>query len=404
MKKAQASILFIVITILLDAIGIWIVIPILPDVIRRFGHDPAFVSTYFGYFISIYALMQFMASPLLGALSDRYGRRSVLLTSLLGAGLDYILMALAPNMMWLFIGRIISGLTGASMTVATSYISDISEDHNRTANYGLIGASFGVGFIIGPVLGGFIGSFGPQYPFLMAAVLSLANFVFGLFILPESLPAEKRRNVDIKRMNPFKSIGKILFKSPMIIFIWMYLLINLAGQSHPSIWTLYTQFKFHWTSLQVGLSLACVGVSFGLGQGLMTRLVVPKLGEMKCVLVGSFLHMLSFFIYAFITQSWMVYAAIILFTFTGITMPSLQTIISKQTPQEEQGELQGSLVAITSLTAILGPLIYTALFTHFTTNVSTLVFPGAPYVAAALIAGVCLFLAFISRKRPEASI
>jgi DHA1 family tetracycline resistance protein-like MFS transporter len=205
-------------------------------------------------------------------------------------------------------------------------------------------------------------------------------------------------------MNPFKSIGKILFKSPMMIFIWMYLLINLGGQSHPSIWTLYTQYKFHWTSLQVGLSLACVGVSFGLGQGLTTRLIVPRLGEMKCVLLGSFLHMISFFVYAFITQSWMVYAAIILFTFTGITMPSLQTIISKQTPQEEQGELQGSLVAITSLTAILGPLLYTTLFTHFTTNISTLVFPGAPYVAAALIAGLCLFLAFISRKKPEASI
>ncbi|MGZ3790093.1 MAG: TCR/Tet family MFS transporter [Bacteriovorax sp.] len=401
MKKSEASILFIVVTILLDAIGIGIVIPILPDVIRRFGNDPSFVSTYFGLFISAYALMQFLASPLLGALSDRFGRRSVLLVSLLGASLDYILMAFAPNMFFLFIGRIISGLTGASMTVATSYIADISADHNRTANFGLIGASFGVGFIIGPALGGFVGSYGTSYPFLLASLLSLFNFVFGLFILPESLPLEKRRKVEISRMNPFKSIGKILFKTPMIIFIWMYLLINLGGQSHPSIWTLYTQYKFHWTSMQVGLSLAAVGLSFGVGQGLTTRIIVPRLGEMNCVLLGTFLHMASFVTYAFITQGWMVYVAILFFMFTGITMPSLQSIISKNTPSEEQGELQGSLVAISSLTAVAGPLLYTTLFTQFTKAQSPIIFPGAPYIAAAGIAGICLFLAFVSKTKKE---
>lgn len=392
MKKLEASLVFVVITILLDAIGIGIVIPILPDVIRRFGHNPAFVTTYFGLFISIYALMQFLASPLLGTLSDRFGRRPVLLVSLLGAGLDYILMGFAPSMLILFIGRVISGLTGASMTVASSYIADISTDTNRTANFGLIGASFGVGFIVGPVLGGFVGSFGPQYPFLLASFLTLGNFFFGLFILPESLPESKRRKVEFARMNPFKSIGKILFKSPLMIFIWMYLLINLGGQSHPSIWTLYTQYKFHWSSLQVGLSLAAVGLSFGIGQGVTTRMIVPRLGEMNAVVVGSFLHMASFITYAFITQSWMVYSAILLFMFTGITMPSLQTIISRETSQSEQGELQGSLVAISSLTAVLGPLLYTYLFKIFTETDSTIVFPGAPYIAAAVIAGVCLVL------------
>jgi DHA1 family tetracycline resistance protein-like MFS transporter len=402
MKKLEASLVFVVITILLDAIGIGIVIPILPDVIRRFGHDPSFVSTYFGYFISVYALMQFLASPLLGSLSDRYGRRPVLLVSLLGAGLDYILMAFAPSMFFLFIGRIISGLTGASMTVASSYIADISTDHNRTANFGLIGASFGVGFIIGPVLGGFAGSFSPHYPFLLASLLSLGNFFFGLFILPESLPENKRRKVELARMNPFKSIGKILFKSPLVIFIWMYLLINLGGQSHPSIWTLYTQYKFHWSSLQVGLSLAAVGLSFGIGQGVTTRMIVPRLGEMNAVVIGSFLHMASFITYAFITQSWMVYSAILLFMFTGITMPSLQTIISRETSPGEQGELQGSLVAISSLTAVLGPLLYTFLFKNFTDAKSTLIFPGAPYIAAAVIAGVCLLLSLKAKlSRPD---
>jgi DHA1 family tetracycline resistance protein-like MFS transporter len=399
MKKSQASIIFIVITILLDAIGIGIIIPILPDVIRRFGTDSDFVSTYFGYFISVYALMQFLASPLLGSLSDRFGRRPVLLVSLLGAGLDYILMAFAGSMPLLFIGRVISGLTGASMTVASSYMADISNDTNRTANFGLIGASFGVGFIVGPVLGGFVGSFGHQYPFLLASVLSLSNFFFGLFVLPESLPENKRRKVDLHRMNPFKSLGKILFKSPMVIFIWMYLLINLAGHSHPSIWTLYTQYKFKWTSMQVGLSLAAVGVSFGIGQGFTTRLLVPRLGEMKSVIIGTSLHVASYIAYALITQGWMVYVAISLFTLVGITMPSLQTLISQKTPTEEQGELQGSLVSIGSLTAVIGPLFYTKLFSHFTSAESSINFPGAPYIAAAFFAGICFILALISRKK-----
>ena len=240
MKKSKASIVFIVITILLDAIGIGIVIPILPDVIRRFGSDPSFVSTYFGYFISVYALMQFLASPLLGSLSDRFGRRPVLLVSLLGAGLDYILMAFAPSMIFLFIGRIISGLTGASMTVASSYIADISDDHNRTSNFGLIGASFGVGFIVGPALGGFVGSYGHQWPFLLASFLSLSNFVFGLFILPESLPIDKRRNVEIARMNPFKSIGKILFKFSMLKQIHLE---ERPHQSNGSILYIFTASK-----------------------------------------------------------------------------------------------------------------------------------------------------------------
>ena len=342
--------------------------------------------------------MQFLASPLLGSLSDRFGRRPVLLVSLLGAGLDYILMAFAPSMIFLFIGRIISGLTGASMTVASSYIADISDDHNRTSNFGLIGASFGVGFIVGPALGGFVGSYGHQWPFLLASFLSLSNFVFGLFILPESLPIDKRRNVEIARMNPFKSIGKILFKSPMIVLVWMYLLTNLAGQSHPSIWTLYTQYKFHWTSFQVGLSLTVVGLSFGLGQGLTTRIIVPRLGEIKSVILGSFLLLISFLTYAFITEAWMVYVAILFFMLTGITMPSLQTLISKNTPSKEQGELQGSLVAIGSLTAVAGPLLYTFLFSHYTKTDGSVIFAGAPYIAAAAITATCLVLVFFSRK------
>jgi len=279
MKKGQASKLFIFITILLDAIGIGVIIPILPEVIKRFGTTESFVSTYFGYFISVYAFMQFIASPLLGSLSDKYGRRPVLLVSLLGSGLDYLLMAFSPSLWILFLGRVLSGLTGANQTVAASYIADISTSENRAANFGMIGAAFGIGFVFGPALGGLVGSFGHQWPFILASVLTLLNFFFGLFVLPESLSLEHRRKIELSRLNPIKSLLHTLLKPGLSLFIWIYFLSNLAGQVHPSVWTLYTTYKFHWSSVEVGLSLAAVGIAFGLGQGFTTRIIVPRIGE-----------------------------------------------------------------------------------------------------------------------------
>ncbi|MCE9598845.1 MAG: MFS transporter, partial [Spirochaetia bacterium] len=206
----KANVWFIFTTILLDAIGIGLLIPVMPDILRRFTNDPVIVSEYYGYFIGAYAIMQFFASPVLGSLSDRFGRKSILLISLLGAGLDYIFMAFAPTLTLLFIGRIISGLTGASMTVASSYMADISDDKNRSANFGMIGAGWGVGFIAGPMLGGLLAGFGPTAPFLVAAMLNILNFLFGVFVLPESLSLANRRQIQIKNLNPFTSIVKIL--------------------------------------------------------------------------------------------------------------------------------------------------------------------------------------------------
>lgn len=390
---------FIFVTILLDAIGIGIVIPILPEVIRRFGTDEAFVSSFYGYFISIYAFMLFIASPLLGSLSDRFGRRPVLLVALCGAGLDYLLMAFAPNLTILFIGRIISGLTGASMTVASSYIADVSTDENRTTNFGMIGAAFGVGFVIGPALGGLVGSYGHNWPFIVAAFLSLTNFVFGLFVLPESLPASKRKQIiDRSKLNPIKSVTTAMFYSPAAVLVWAFFLVNLAGQSHPSIWALYTNYKFGWTTLEIGISLTVVGLAFGIGQGVTTRMIVPKIGELKSVIYGSVLVIINFLLYALVTKSWMIYAATSLLLFTNIVMPSLQSMISKGTPSEEQGELQGTLVSITSLTSIIGPLLYTGLFSFFT-KATHYSLPGAPYVAAALISFLCLILVLMNQKK-----
>jgi len=389
--KKSASVMFIFVTILLDAVGIGLIIPIFPDVIRRFNSDPQFVSHYFGYFISLYALMQFVASPILGSLSDRFGRRSILLISLLGAGLDYILMAYAPNLAILFLGRIISGLTGASMTVASSYMADISDDSNRSTHFGMIGAGFGLGFILGPLMGGVLGTYSSRLPFLVAAGLTLVNFAFGLLILPESLPPEKRRKMDLKRLNPFSSLKKILKPSPIMGLIIIYFLIILAGQAHPSIWTLYTQYKFHWTSVQVGMSLAVVGFSIALVQGGLTRVVIPKLGEKKTLLLSFLFSIGGFFLFAVAPLGWMMYAILIFFAFSGLANPALQSLISKDTPSEEQGELQGSLISLASITSILGPILYTGLFSEFTREQGAWMFPGIPYLAASLF---CL-LAFI---------
>lgn len=399
MRNSQARMTFIFITILLDAIGIGLVIPILPDVIRRFGSDEMFVSTYYGYFISLYSFMLFFASPFLGYLSDRFGRRPILLIALCGAGLDYLLMAFAPNLLILFIGRVISGLTGASMTVAFSYIADVSTDKNRTTNFGMIGAAFGVGFVVGPALGGLLGSYGHNLPFIVAATMSLSNFLFGLFVLPESLPVEKhKKTIELKKLNPINSVMTALFYSPAAILIWAFFLINLAGQSHPSIWALYTHYKFQWSPRDIGLSLTVVGIAFGIGQGYTTRLIAPKIGELKSVIYGSIVLVANFLLYALVTKSWMLYAATSLLLFTSIVMPSLQSMITKGTPSEEQGELQGTLMSVTSLTSIIGPLLYTKLFSFFT-KADHYPLPGAPYIAAAAFTLLCLLLVLKGRHK-----
>lgn len=397
--KRSASVKFIFMTILLDALGIGLLIPVMPDVIRRFSSDPSFVNTYFGYFVAVYALMQFMASPILGSLSDRYGRRPVLLLSLLCAGLDYLLMVFSPNLWVLFLGRVISGLTGASMTVASSYMADVSTDETRSANFGMIGAAWGMGFIFGPALGGLLGEYGFHWPFIVAAAFNILNFAFGYFILPESLPESLRRPMDAAKLNPFASLVKILKPSPISVLIYVFFLLMLAGNSHPSIWTLFAEYKFGWSARDVGLSLSFVGLTMAFSQGFLTRWVIPKLGERKSIMVGVVFYLIGFIFWSLITEGWMVYAVSAGTMLAGIAMPALQSMVTSHVPPDRQGELQGSLISLASLASIFAPLLFTWLFSSFTGPNAIHEFAGAPYAVAALICALCIPGLMLALKR-----
>lgn len=383
---------FIFTTILLDCLGIGVIIPTLPDVVRRLASDPTVVNDFYGYFMATYAVMQFFASPVLGSLSDRFGRRPILLISLCGGGLDYLLMAFAPNLIVLFIGRMISGLSGASFTVATSYIADVSDDSNRSANFGLIGAAFGIGFIIGPLVGGVLGGFGPTVPFIGAAVLNLANFAFGYFVLPESLPVESRRAFGTSGLNPFHSLMKVLKPSPILFLIIAYGLMGLSGLVHPSIWVLYSEHRYGWTPFQVGMSLAFVGLSAVIVQGWLVRLMIPKLGEERALKIGVVIELTSYVMYALATEGWIVYPILAYGAFSGLSQASIRSLISKDTPPQEQGELQGSLTSITSVASIIAPLLYTQSFDFAIKHVPPLP-SGTPYfIAAAVSSGTLIFV------------
>ena len=391
-KSTKASAAFIFVTLVIEAMGFGIVMPVLPDVIRKFIQGEANVATYYGYFIAVYALLQFLFAPVLGRLSDKYGRRPVLLLSLFGTGIDYVFMALAPNLGLLFLGRLISGICGASYTVATAYLADISDDSNRAKNFGLMGAGFGLGFILGPAVGGIVASQGLQYPFLASAGLNLINFLFGLFVLPESLPKNLRRDFYLKDLNPFKSLQVLTTMKTISLLVLAHVLLQLAGQTHPSIWAIYTESRFGWTPAQVGVSLAFVGLMSAIAQGALTGPLVKRFGERKLGLWGSLGEALGFAAYGLATSGLMVYAILAVSSVFWAAHPALQSLISREIPPEKQGELQGALMSLTSLTAVVNPLIMTNIFAVTSVPSGAVYLPGAAYYLAGFF-GVCAFAA-----------
>ncbi len=385
---------FIFATLVLDILGIGLIVPILPRLIESFQHDNiSATSITYGLLAALYSLMQFVCAPLLGSLSDRFGRRPVILASLLGSGLDYFLLAFAPNLAWFFVGRILAGVTGANFAAATAYIADISPPEKRAANFGLIGAAFGIGFILGPALGGLLGDVGLRVPFMVAGALTLLNWLYGVFILPESLAPENRRPFNWARSNP---VGALLdLRRHPIVFglTGTWFLIGLAHQVMPATWVLYTEHRFGWSVGQTGLSLALVGLTAALVQGGLTRIVVPRLGERKAVAIGLTIAALTFTGYGLATHGWMFYALIAVGSLGGIAGPSLQAIISRHFGPDEQGGLQGSLASLSSVAGILGPQLATRLFGHFIRNDLSVKLPGAAFFCGALLIVLGLLLA-----------
>jgi MFS transporter, DHA1 family, tetracycline resistance protein len=393
--KRNASIWFIFITLLIDVIGFGVIIPVIPQLIQTLtGGDLSAAATWGGWLMFTYAVMQFVFAPIIGALSDQYGRRPVLLASLFAFGLDYLLAGFAPSIGWLFAARMVAGVTGASFSTATAYIADISTNENRAQNFGMIGAAFGLGFIIGPVLGGVLGDFGMRVPFFAAATLALLNWLYGFFILPESLSVENRRKFDWRKANPVGSVRN-LGNYPFILgLVAALMLVYISGHANQSTWSYITIEKFKWTQKEIGFSLAWVGLMVGLVQGVLSRRIIPKLGQKRAVYVGLGLYAVGFTLFAFATEGWMMYAFMMVFALGGIAGPSLQSLISSQVPPNEQGGLQGTLTSLISITTIIGPLLMNNLFSYFTHANAPIYFAGAPFLMGALLALLSAVLAF----------
>lgn len=395
------ALLFIFITVLVDVIGLGIIIPIVPKLIENLtGLGINEASKYGGWLLFSFAIMQFIFSPILGGLSDRFGRRPILLLSLFGLGLDYIFHAFAPSIAWLFVGRIIAGIMGASFSTATAYIADISSPEKRAQNFGLIGAAFGLGFIIGPVIGGISSKWGTNVPFLIAAGLTLLNVIYGYFVLPESLSKDNRRAFEWKRANPISSL-KNLRKYPVVSGLVISLVLTfIASHAVQSNWSFYTMYKFNWTAEIVGYSLAVVGVLVAFVQGFLIRKIIPRLGQVKSIYLGMSFSTLGLLLFGLASESWMMFAFLIPYCLGGIAGPSIQGVISSQVPANEQGELQGALTSLMSLCGVFGPLLMTNLFAFATAKNSTFHVPGAPFFLASCLTLVSFYLSYrtLSKK------
>ncbi|MCU0357462.1 MAG: TCR/Tet family MFS transporter [Cyclobacteriaceae bacterium] len=391
---------FIFITLLIDVTGLGIIIPVMPRLIQELSHGSlSEAAAYGGWLVSVYAIMQFFFSPILGGLSDRYGRRPVLLASLFGFGVDYLFLAFAPTLGWLFVGRLVAGIMGASFTTAGAYIADISTPEKRAQNFGLIGAAFGLGFIIGPVIGGLLGSYGSRIPFMVAAALTLLNWLYGLLILPESLPKENRRAFEWKRANPVGTM-KSLFRHQVIAGLLISLaLLYIASHAVQSHWSYYTIEKFQWNERNIGISLGVVGIASALVQGWLIRLIIPRLKQERSVYVGLGLYALGLLLFALATEGWMMYAVTFIYCLGGIAGPALQGIMSGIIPRNEQGELQGGFTSLMSFTSVIGPPLMNGLFAFFTGPGTPFYWAGVAMMLGSVLAIISSLLARRSLKR-----
>lgn len=422
MAKApgKRALLFIFISVMLNMIGLGVIMPVMPQLIMDVtGDDLAHAAQWGGYLTLAYALMQFLMMPVIGGLSDRYGRRPVLLVSMAAYSFDFFVMAIAPVIAIILVARLIAGAFAATFSTANAYIADISPPEKRAANFGLMGAAFGLGFIIGPAIGGFLGEyFGPRAPFYFVAALGATNFLFGYFVLPETLAVEHRRKFDWRRANAFGNFKQFAQYPVMLPIAGVLLLSQLAHWAYPSVWAYYAEEKFNWTPAMIGASLMFVGLMAAIVQGGLTRIVIPRTGERAAALFAMCVTMTAYVLFAFATRGWMIYAVIALSSLGGLAQPALQGIMSRTMPPNAQGELQGAIAAIMSITMVISPWMMTQIFSAFIKpgqpfsvfNMTILpdgapfYFPGAPFVFSSILevfAIAMLFVAFGRIKRPR---
>jgi MFS transporter, DHA1 family, tetracycline resistance protein len=396
---SRATFVFIMVTVTLDFLAFGIIAPVLPNLIIHFeGGNMARAAAVTGYFGFAWATMQFLFSPVLGAWSDRFGRRPVILISCLGTGLDYIFMALAPTLRWMFVGRVISGITTSNVSTAFAYIADVTPAEERAKKYGLLGAAFGLGFVIGPAVGGLLGHYSLRAPFWAAAGLSLANFLYGIFVLPESLPAEKRAKSAWHMANPLGSLTLLRSHRVLSGLAVVTVLYYLAHQALPSVFVLYTEYRYGWNERAVGIALGAVGICVAAVSGGMVGPYVKKFGERLSLTSGLFFGVLGFAGFAMAPKGWIFLAAVPLIALWGVAGPAMQSLMSQLVEPSAQGKLQGAINSLRALTGMAGPLLFTQVFSAAISPTARIYLPGAPYyLGAALLAGCLVLAAAVTR-------
>nr|WP_298001260.1 TCR/Tet family MFS transporter [uncultured Flavobacterium sp.] len=401
-SKKSAAIGFIFIAMLIDIIGIGIIIPVIPKLLQELNHsDISEAAKLGGWLAFAYAFTQFLFAPFMGNLSDRFGRRPVLLVSLMAFAVDYIVLALAPTVAWLFVGRIIAGVTGASISTAMAYISDVSTPENKAKNFGMVGAAFGIGFIIGPVIGGLLGQYGSRVPFYAAAILCFVNFIYGYFVLPESLTPEKRRAFEWKAANPIGALARLKKFPNIIILVAAMFFMYFASHAVHGNWSFYTMYRYDWDERMVGISLGVIGLLVAVVQGGLVRFVNSRIGNGKSILIGFALNAIGQFLIAFAVQEWMVFLFLLPYCLGGLAGPAIQSEITNHVPANEQGQIQGTLASLNSATATFGPLVMTTIFYYFTHDTAPFKFPGAPFVLASLLMIMAWIMAYKGLKRTQ---
>lgn len=391
--RSNHAIYFILITILIDTIGFGMIAPVMPELVSQLtGEGFSEAARYGGSLMFLFAAVQFFAAPILGNLSDRFGRRPVLLISLAALGLDYVLIALAPSMIWLFIGRFISAIASATFATANAWVADVSEPADRARHFGFLSAAWGLGFMLGPVLGGLLGEIGSRVPFWAAAGLTCVNVLYGFFVLPESLPEGMRRKFEWRRANPIGALAQIKRYPAVLGFIVSLVPFQIAHDANPAVWGYYTMHKFAWSVSDVGWSLFVVGATIMAVNATLVGPAILRLGEKGAVFVGFSAMSVGFGIFAFASESWMMIAGIFPFALVGLAQPAIRGMMANLVPANAQGELQGATASVMSLTMIVSPVFMTELFYGFSREGAIIDFPGAPFLAASLLVLLALGL------------